>query len=261
MGQLVDELEVRYYDVAVPDWTGEIGFYRALAMEVKEQGGAILELGCGTGRVALRLAQEGIPITGLDFSPAMLAVAREKSRGLSNVHWVEADMKAFQLGQRFDLIIIPGHSFQFMLTPSDQVACLECIHRHLAADGKLVIHLNHDDISWLGGLCQGEGTDFMLVGEYRQGSEVCSIRKWNSWSYASSTQTASVVTAWETLSEDGSVKERQEVEKKHLHCFFRYEMEHLLARCGFKIEALYGDFYRQELHDTSCEMIWVANAA
>lgn len=260
MGQLVSEQEVQFYDVNVPDWPGEIDFYQGMATEVKKQGGAILEVGCGTGRVALRLAREGVSVVGLDLYPAMLAVARQKSQGLSNVRWVEGDMQAFELGERFDLILIPGHSFQFMLTPADQVACLECIHRHLIADGKLVIHVNRDDLSWLGGLSQGKGTGFELVGEYRKDAMMETVRKWNSWSYEDSTQTASVITAWEIIGKDGVVKERKDSVKKHLHCVFRFEMEHLLARTGFQVDALYGDFFRQELQDTSPDMIWVARA-
>ena len=260
MGQLVSEQEVQYYDVAVPDWPGEIDFYRVMAIEVKARRGAVLEVGCGTGRVTLRLAQEGVPIVGMDLSPAMLAAARQKSQGLPNMRWIEGDMQAFELGERFDLILMPGHSFQFMLTPADQLACLNCIRRHLASGGKLVVHLDHQHIDWLGDLIQGKGTDFELVGEYRLGSTGGSVRKWNSWTYEPSTQTASVVTAWEIIGEDGEVKERQETVKKRLHCVFRFEMEHLLARAGFEAEALYGDFFRQELQDTSPDMIWVARA-
>ena len=56
------------------------------------------------------------------------------------------------------------------------------------------------------------------------------------------------------------VRERRESVTKRLHCVFRFEMEHLLARTGFELEALYGDFSQQELQDTSPEMIWVARA-
>ena len=259
MGQLVSEYEAQFYDVNVPDWPGEIDFYRAMAIEVKNRGGTILEVGCGTGRVALRLAEEGVPIVGLDLSPAMLAVARQKSLGLSNVRWVEGDMQAFELGEHFDLILIPGHSFQFMLIPEDQVLCLECLHRHLTADGKLVIHVNHDDPSWLGERNQGKGTGFELKGEYRKDTMLGSVRKWTSWSYEASTQTASAIDAWEFIGEDGVVKERKETAKKRLHCVFRFEMEHLLARTGFKLDALYGDFSRQDFQDTSPDMIWVAH--
>ena len=107
-------------------------------------------------------------------------------------------------------------------------------------------------------LSRVKGTDFQLAGEYQLGSFKSTIRKLNAWSYDPVTQTASVVTAWETIGEDGSIKERNETEVKHLHCFFRYEMEHLLARTGFQLQALYGDFYRQEVSETCPDMIWVA---
>jgi SAM-dependent methyltransferase len=260
MGQFVSEQEVHFYDLAVKDWPGEIEFYRALATAVKEQGGSVLEVGCGTGRVTLKLADEGLQIMGMDLSPAMLTAARQKCKGISNVRWVEGDMQAFDLNEKFDLILIPGHSFQFMLTADDQIACLDSIKRHLNSGGKLVIHLNHDDIGWLGELSQGRGTGFSLAGEHSLGSSGGSVRQWNAWSYESCTQTASAVTAWEIVGEDGVVKERKETVKKELHCVFRFEMEHLLARAGFKAEALYGDFFLQEFCDESPDMIWVATS-
>ena len=257
MGQLVSEQEVQFYDVAVQDWPGEIDFYRAMAMAVGKQAGSVLEIGCGTGRVTLQLAQEGISVVGMDLSPAMLGVGRQKSQGLSNVRWVEGDMLSFELGECFDLILIPGHSFQFMLTPEDQAACLNCIRRHLAPKGKLVLHINHDDLSWLGGLAEGRGTEFKLKGEYRRNS--INVRAWTAWSYDARTQTASAVNVWEFIGKDGKVIERKETGPKHLHCVFPFEMEHLLDKVGFEVEALYGDFFRHELQNASPDMIWVAH--
>jgi hypothetical protein len=51
---------------------------------------------------------------------------------------------------------------------------------------------------------------------------------------------------------------RIEREPIRLHCVFRFEMDHLLARVGFEVEAVYGDFFRHELQDDSSGMIWVA---
>jgi SAM-dependent methyltransferase len=260
MGQLVSEQEVQLYDAAVPDWPGEIDFYRALAMEVKEQGGSVLEVGCGTGRVTLQLAQEGISIVGMDISPAMLTIARQKSQELPNVRWVEGDMQAFDLGGCFELIIIPGHSFQFMLTPEDQLACLNCVHQHLTPHGKFILHINHDDLGWLGELSEGRGTDFQLKGEYPQNSRKGSIRAWTAWSYDARTQTASAIDAWEFIGEDGEIIERKQSAPKRLHVVFPFEMEHLLARAGFEVEALYGDFFQHELQNTSPDMLWVVHA-
>jgi SAM-dependent methyltransferase len=258
MNQPFNEYVAELYDVSVPDWPGEIDYYRALARHAKAQGAAVLEIACGTGRVALRLAQDGIHLTGIDLSPAMLDIARQKSAEMPNVRWLEADMRSFELGDTFGLAIIPGHSFQFMLTPEDQVACLACIRRHLDPNGLLVVHLDHLDVRWLGDL-RGEKRGVFEpqqeVEHPRTGRRVCTHRAWR---YEPSTQTASVVTVTEELDARGQVVQRRERGPVAQHCVFRFEMEHLLARSGFQVEGVYGDFYRADLQDDSSEMIWLA---
>jgi SAM-dependent methyltransferase len=257
MSQLIAERVAQLYDASVPDWPGEIDFYRELATKAKSHGGAVLEVACGTGRVVVRLAQDGVSVIGIDLSAAMLDVALEKSVGIPNVRWVEGDMRSFELGETFGLVIIPGHSFQFMLTPEDQIACLECIKRHLVPAGVLVVHLDHQDIDWLGELCTEKGGVFEMSEELMHPKTGRLIRTSRAWSYKPSTQTASAVTVWEEIGADGKVIDRWERGPIRMHCACRFEMEHLLARVGFEVEALYGDFFRQELRDESTEMIWV----
>ena len=64
--------------------------------------------------------------------------------------------------------------------------------------------------------------------------------------------------AWEEIGPDGQVIDRWERAPIRLHCVFRFEMEHLLVRAGFQIEAPYDDFFRGDLQDESTEMVWVA---
>ena len=246
------------YDESVPDWPGEIDFYRELAAKVKSSGGSLLEVACGTGRVAIRLAQGGVKVVGLDISPAMLAVARQKSAGLENLHWVQADMRSFELGERFELAIIPGHAFQNLNTPQDQVACLECIQRHLTSGGTLVVHLDHQDISWLGDLVSGKGGVFEATEQFRHPQTGRPIRTSRAWSYEPATQTAICQTVWEEIDENGQVVERWQTDAVRLHCVFRFEMEHLLGRTGYAVEAVWGDFFRNKLEDRSQNMVWVA---
>jgi SAM-dependent methyltransferase len=92
---------IETYDLAGPIWPGEIAFYREMAAEARFKGGGVLEIGCGTGRVAIRLAQDGIDVVGFDLFPKMLEVAREKSMGLQNIRWVLADIRSFELGETF----------------------------------------------------------------------------------------------------------------------------------------------------------------
>lgn len=246
------------YDASVPDWPGEIDFYLRLAEPVQACDGSVLEIACGTGRVALRLAQQGLRVVGIDLSLEMLQVARRKSSERAHPHWIQADMRAFELSEQFELVIIPGHSFQFMLTPADQMACLSCLQRHLKPGGRLVIHLDHQDVGWLGELQRGKGGLFEPAGEVSDPHTGQQVRVSRAWWYQPATQTAYAKTVWEEVDQNGRVSERWERGPVQLHCVFRHEMEHLLARVGLQSEAVYGDFLGNTLTDESSEMIWVA---
>jgi SAM-dependent methyltransferase len=249
------------YDVSVPDWPGEIDFYRTLAAEAAARGGAVLELACGTGRVALHLLRDGVRLVGLDLSPAMLEVARQKAAAFPNARWVEADMRSFQVGETFELVIVPGHALHNLTTAEDHLACLRCAWRHLTRSGKLVMHLDHQSLSWLGELCRDKGGLFEPAEVFAHPVTGCQVRTLRAWSYEPSTQTATVQTVWEELEADGRVRRRWDSGPHRLHCFFRFEVQHLLARAGFAAEALYGDFFEGVLKDDSSEMVWVAGSS
>lgn len=252
------ELYAQLYDVHVPDWPGEVDFYRELIVHSPLKNYGMLEIACGTGRIALQLAQEGIDITGLDLSPELLGVAREKSKGMPNVRWVLGDMRRFDIGKKFGCVIIPGHSFQFMNTPDEQVQCLEEIKRHLVADGLLVVHLDHQDFRWLAGLLDRKERIFERNPVLTHPTTKQKFRLAYAWSLEPSTQTATVDLNWEEIGENGDVVQVWEMEPMRLHCVFRFEMEHLLKRVGLSIEAVYGDFFKNELRDGSKDMIWLA---
>jgi ubiquinone/menaquinone biosynthesis C-methylase UbiE len=255
------------YDVAVRDWPGEIDFYRhfaarARACPCEQEAGAagqrVLEVACGTGRLAIQLAQDGVDIAGLDLSVAMLEVAKAKSAGLSNVRWVQGDMRSFDLGETFGLAIIPGHAFQNILTPQDQVACLASIHRCLEPGASLIVHLDHQDVDWLGDLLGDRGGVFEEAEGFVHPATGRRIRTYRAWSYARATQTATAQTRWEEIGSGGEVVDRWQSDPVPLHCVFRFEMQHLLALTGYAVEALYGDFHKGEFNEASAEMIWVA---
>jgi SAM-dependent methyltransferase len=260
--QRVAEFYAQTYDESVPDWPGEIEFYQGLASEVRRKGHGLLEVACGTGRVAIRLAQDGTRTVGLDLSSKMLEVAREKSKGIAGISWVQVDMCAFDLEESFGLVLIPGHAFQNLNTPQEQVACLECIFRHLIPGGQLVVHLDHQNVenfAWLGSLINGKGGVFEPAEQFKHVRTGRQIRTFRAWSYEPATQTAICTTSWEAITPDGQVIDRWKTEPVRLHCVFRFEMEHLLARVGFSIDAVYGDFFQNPLEDKSSSMVWVAH--
>lgn len=253
-----ENLYAQLYDAWVNDWEGEVDFYKDLLGHSSLKSDGVLEIACGTGRMTMRLAEQGIDITGFDLSPELLEIARGKSLGMSNVHWFVGDMRTFEIGRQFGFAISPGHSFQFMTTPEDQVKCLEQIKHHLIPDGILVLHIDRQDFGWIAGLLKNEKpiyrkSDVIMHPTTNQKF----IRSWG-WSFESVTQTATVQVNWEEIDENGDVLQIWKMEPRQLHCIFPFEMEHLLRRVGFSVEAVYGDFFKSEMTSQSGQMIWVA---
>jgi SAM-dependent methyltransferase len=109
-------------------------------------GGPALELGVGTGRVAIPLAQRGVDVVGIDSSPEMLDQLRAKP-GAENVTVVEADMASFRRAERYPLIYCVFNSLFWLTDQDSQVTCLANAAEHLAPDGRLVIEIELPDLS------------------------------------------------------------------------------------------------------------------
>jgi len=243
------------YDATVQGVPGDVEFFVRLAREAHAAGLPVLELACGTGRVAVPIAREGVAIVGLDASPAMLARAREKAAGLSSARWVDGDMRDFDLPERFGLVAIPFRSFQHLLTVDDQLACLACIRRHLAPGGRLVINVFNPDIVRIANWLTARKGSLQLTREGGGG-----WKRWETADYAPATQELDVTLVDEQFDEGGVVVSRVYRGLK-LRYAFRYEMEHLFARAGFQVEALYGDFFEGPFQTTSPEMVWLVRPA
>src|SRR5581483_7978645 len=113
------------------------------------KGQAVLELGAGNGRVAIPVARRGVRVTGLERSPAMLAIARQRSAGIEGLTWVEGDMGDFHLGTRFGLVMVPYRSFLHLMTAQSQEGCLRCAREHLLPDGRLALNFFSPDVALL----------------------------------------------------------------------------------------------------------------
>ncbi|MQA00373.1 MAG: methyltransferase domain-containing protein [Dehalococcoidia bacterium] len=122
-----------FYDLDLEGYEDDIEMYRRLG---EAAGPRVLELGCGTGRVAAVLAADGLEVTGVDLSPAMLEVARARAPG---IRWLEDDMRSLDIGERFDAVIVPLGGLQHLETVDDVVAAFEVIAAHLDAGGVVVV--------------------------------------------------------------------------------------------------------------------------
>jgi SAM-dependent methyltransferase len=229
----------------------DVPFYLDLAKQAAERGQAVLELGCGTGRVTVAIAAAGADITGVDLAPEMLAVARSKTQGRTNPRWVEADMARFELDARFGLVIIPFRSFLMLLTVAEQKSCLACIREHLVDGGRLAFNIFNPDLrlitSW----------NRELRGKWQREQLGGGRQLWSTRSYSTAEQSLSETDEYVTESDTGAVISRIR-RNLRLRYVFRYEMEHLLRLSGFEVEALYGWFDGRAFDDDSSEMVWIA---
>jgi SAM-dependent methyltransferase len=144
-----DSLSTEIYDaraatiISGSSAQGDVDFYRGLASET---GGPALDVGCGTGRVAVALAADGHEVLGIDLSAPMLRLAAQRRAALPDevagrLSFQQADMATLALGRDFALIVAASRVFQFMLTSDAQRQTLAALRAHLRPDGRLVLDL------------------------------------------------------------------------------------------------------------------------
>lgn len=96
--------------------------------------GTLLDLGCGTGRVAIHLARRGHAVTGLDIDPALVAAFGERTRKLPATATV-GDARDFELSVEFKLVLAPMQVIQLLVDAEEREGCLRCVAAHLAPGG------------------------------------------------------------------------------------------------------------------------------
>ncbi len=124
-----------WHDLECGSYVEDLEVWRGLA---RRQGGPVLDVGAGTGRVTLDLARAGYAVTALDVCGELLATLRRRTDGL-DVTTIQADARSFALQQRFPLCIVPMQTIQLLGGPEGRGRFLDCAREHLAADGRLAI--------------------------------------------------------------------------------------------------------------------------
>jgi SAM-dependent methyltransferase len=255
-----DEIYARTYDATPLEWPGELLAYARWASQAATgQRPRVLELACGSGRIAIPLADAGCDVWGVDRSASMIEVARARRSG-NNPRWLVGDMRSFDIDGRFDIALIPAHAFQYMRSPADQLAALGTVHRHLEPLGLLVVHLDRPGHAWLASLCATppapeERKVGALLRDPATGSE---WRRRSAWTFDPATEVATLHSDWVRLGEGGANVECTEDHATAMKVIGRGEMEHALLRAGFEILALYGDFAGGPPTRESGDMIWLA---
>jgi SAM-dependent methyltransferase len=152
-----------HYDLRDP--TAAVAFLAARA-----GAGPLLELGIGTGRVALPLAATGVEVHGVDASERMVERLRSKPGG-DAIPVMVADFANFDLGRQFSLVFVVFNTFFSLLTQEQQIDCFECVATHLAPGGRFVIECFTPDLSRFD-RGQRTGTTAVTVDEVRLDASV-----------------------------------------------------------------------------------------
>lgn len=227
-----------------------IAFYRT---QVQRYGGPVLELACGSGRIAIPLAQEGVTVCGLDQSAEMLALAEAKSRQCSSeVLWIRSDMRTFSLHRQFRLILVATNSLSHVFSREDVEACFRSVQRHLAPGGRFIVDVFNPALG-------------MLLRRPGERTPVCEYCDSDSGQIINVTSTTSYDSAAQIKHETWYFRRQDSGEEEsaplNLRMFFPKELDALLHYNGFRIEEKYGSYDRTPFNDASLKQLIVCQCA
>lgn len=221
---------------------GDVEWYRQKAVDSR---GPVLELGAGTGRVTIPIAEAAIRISALDVDAGMLDRLRQKVDRLPGdtrervlVHG--GDMRSFTLNEQYALVIIPFRAFLHNLTREDQLATLRCAHAHLRPGGELALNVFHPSLEYMAahtgvyaGVWRWRATRRLDHGGFVVDSDANR--------YDSVRQRVESMIRTEEFAPDGSLRRTHMM---HLELAYLYpsDVASLLSDAGFELTRISGDF-------------------
>ena len=240
----------RFYDAENRDKTDDLAMFSRLAAQYP---GAILDVGCGTGRVLIHLAQKGHAVHGLDNDRAMLArlesKLQERPRLRERIAYVCADVLRHQFERRFRLALLTYNALMHFREQEQQINLLQRLRGWLAEDGLLVI-----DLPNAGPAFAADDTESLTLERTFLDEETGHMVMLQSVSLLDrAKQLLHVDWIYDEIDGDGRVK--RHIAPHQLRYFFLPELRLLLERCGFRIESVYGDTEGGAYHADSERMI------
>jgi SAM-dependent methyltransferase len=244
------------YDIVTPaSFRGDAEWYRGKA---RECGGPVLELGAGTGRITLGIAQAGVSVHALDADPEMLDRLRQKlthqpPEVQERVGLTVGDMRRFKLAERFALIIAPFRAFLHNVTEHDQLACLERVREHLRQGGCFAFNVFHPSLEYmahhtgaLAGIWRWRGTFPRADGGYVVRSEANR--------YDTVRQLVESQHRYEEYGPDG-VLIRTSLHRIQLAYLYPPDVQRLLKQSGFQSVQIAGGFDGRPFENDTDELV------
>jgi ubiquinone/menaquinone biosynthesis C-methylase UbiE len=244
------------YDIVTPhSQHGDVDWYCRKAVE---SGGPVLELGAGTGRVTLAIAAAGVPIHALDADEGMLEVLKSKLASLpsdvrARTTVLSGDMRTFELGERFALIICPFRAFLHNVTEADQLACLTRVRHHLRPSGRFAFNVFHPSLTFM---AQHTGA---LAGTWRwRKTQDLPAGGWvvvsDASHYDTVGQRVESLLRYEVFDADGHLQ-RTSVLRLELAYLYPADIRRLLADAGFREVTIKGGFDGREFTRDGEELV------
>ena len=221
--------------------TNDMEFWVNIFNEI--EGEKVLELACGTGRLAPCLLREGASYTGLEIVPDFVRAAKKKLVNYSNmVSIIPGDMCSFNLNKKFDLIFIGFNSFLHLLTNADALKFFSCVKAHMHNNTRFIIDIYIPSPLFL---YRPEEVRFPVL-EYidSQTKEQVFVEERNS--YSSETEINEL--EWFFSTKDKKDFDRC---KFSMRMYFPSQMNTMLIDAGFKIIHQWGDYFRTQINDGS----------
>ncbi len=197
-------------------------------------GGPVLEIGCGTGRLLREARRRGVDAWGIDVNPSMVERCRAQLPPADRERVSTADAVSMRLGRRFALVAAPFRVLSHVAEVQDQLRLLETAHEHLVPGGRFLFDLYVPNLRLL---LEGMPETCDFDGGWSPGRR---LRRFVSSAPADLSRQTNRVTmrfVW-----DESDGERRGDWVFEMRFFFRFEIEHLVARSKLRLESLHGDF-------------------
>ncbi len=235
----------RFYDVVyakVRDAADKDYYVGKLAAS----GGHSLEVGVGTGRIFLEALKRGADVYGMDSSAEMIAVLRDKLEPADHHRIRQCDLVNMSFGKRFDLVVAPFRVFSHIADVSDQIRALDAVYDHLNPGGMFIFDVFVPSLKLL---LEGLPPTADFDGEYAPGKR---LKRTVSTSSDLVTQVTSVTMAFDWEEEGRRLSAEWSFPFRF---YFRYELEHLIARSKLTLKAVYGDYAESPLDSSSKEFL------
>ncbi len=250
------ETVARFYDAENADKDDDLPLYTALA---EQYGEPILDVGCGTGRVMLHLAQAGFRTVGVDHSEAMVARAKRKLAVMPDVaervRFVVGDVLSVPMEERFGLVVVPYNGFMHFRTQAEQLAALERFHAWTRDGGALVLDLPNAGEAFA---TQDDGA-LVLERTFVEPESGHLVMQQSVSTLERVSQQLFITWIYDELDEEGAV--RRTLAPLTLRYVFPAELDLLLKLSGWRAVARYGDADRAPFQEGSPRLIVVAEKA